>query len=149
MSSLLELDNLAKYYGNIIALEGVTTTVEAGEVTCVLGDNGAGKSTFIKILAGVHQHDAGTVKLDGTKVCFESPRESLAAGIATVYQDLADGQQLKVAQAVLLASVTDCHCPGPTPARGSADRAPRPQPSSAPARREAARPWRSCRDCKR
>jgi simple sugar transport system ATP-binding protein len=89
MTHLLELDNLAKYYGNIIALEGVTTTVEAGEVTCVLGDNGAGKSTFIKILAGVHQHDAGTVKLEGEEVKFASPRESIAAGIATVYQDLA------------------------------------------------------------
>jgi simple sugar transport system ATP-binding protein len=89
MTHLLELNELAKYYGNIIALEGVTTTVEAGEVTCVLGDNGAGKSTFIKILAGVHQHDAGTVKLDGEEVKFESPRESISAGIATVYQDLA------------------------------------------------------------
>jgi len=89
MTHLLELDELAKYYGNIIALEGVTTTVEAGEVTCVLGDNGAGKSTFIKILAGVHQHDAGTVKLEGEEVTFESPRESISAGIATVYQDLA------------------------------------------------------------
>ena len=89
MTHLLELDEIAKYYGNIIALEGVTTTVEAGEVTCVLGDNGAGKSTFIKILAGVHQHDAGTVKLEGEEVRFASPRESIAAGIATVYQDLA------------------------------------------------------------
>ena len=89
MTHLLELDEIAKYYGNIIALEGVTTTVEAGEVTCVLGDNGAGKSTFIKILAGVHQHDAGTVMLEGEEVRFASPRESIAAGIATVYQDLA------------------------------------------------------------
>jgi len=89
MTSLLELDNIAKYYGNIIALEGITTTVEAGEVTCVLGDNGAGKSTFIKILAGVHNHDAGVVRLEGEEVRFESPRASLNAGIATVYQDLA------------------------------------------------------------
>jgi len=89
MTSLLALNDLAKYYGNIIALEGVTTTVEAGEVTCVLGDNGAGKSTFIKILAGVHQHDAGTVELDGEEVRFGSPRDALSQGIATVYQDLA------------------------------------------------------------
>ena len=89
MTCLLALDGLAKYYGNIIALEGVTTTVEAGEVTCVLGDNGAGKSTLIKILAGVHQHDAGEVRLDGEVVEFSSPRDALARGIATVYQDLA------------------------------------------------------------
>ena len=53
---LLELENISKFYGNIIALQGVTTEVRAGQVTCVLGDNGAGKSTVIKILAGVHAH---------------------------------------------------------------------------------------------
>jgi simple sugar transport system ATP-binding protein len=89
MSSLIELDNIGKFYGNIIALQGVTTEVHAGEVTCVLGDNGAGKSTFIKILAGVHQHDEGVMKLEGEAVSFSSPREALDRGIAAVYQDLA------------------------------------------------------------
>ncbi len=55
----------------------------------MLGDNGAGKSTFIKILAGVHQHDEGQLLLEGEEVTFSSPRAALAAGIATVYQDLA------------------------------------------------------------
>jgi len=87
--ALIELENVGKYYGNIIALQGVTTEVRAGEVTCVLGDNGAGKSTFIKILAGVHQHDEGTFKLEGKEVSFNSPREALDQGIAAVYQDLA------------------------------------------------------------
>ena len=87
--SLIELDNVGKFYGNIIALQGVTTSVNAGEVTCVLGDNGAGKSTFIKILAGVHQHDEGDFILEGESVSFESPREALDRGIAAVYQDLA------------------------------------------------------------
>ena len=86
---LLEVRGLAKYYGNIIALEDISTTVEAGKVTCVLGDNGAGKSSFIKILSGVHQHDAGEVLLDGEDVQFKSPRDALDRGIATVYQDLA------------------------------------------------------------
>lgn len=87
--ALIELDNIGKYYGNIIALQGVTTSVNAGEVTCVLGDNGAGKSTFIKILAGVHQHDEGDFRLEGETVTFDSPREALDRGIAAVYQDLA------------------------------------------------------------
>ncbi len=87
--ALLELRNISKYYGNIIALQGVTTEVNAGEVTCVLGDNGAGKSTFIKILAGVHQHDDGDFLLEGDPVRFNSPREALDRGIAAVYQDLA------------------------------------------------------------
>lgn len=88
-TDFLELRNISKFYGNIIALTGVTTTVNPGEVTCVLGDNGAGKSTFIKILAGVHQNDEGQVLLEGEEVKFNSPREALARGIATVYQDLA------------------------------------------------------------
>ena len=86
---LLEVRGLSKYYGNVIALHDVTTTVEAGKVTCVLGDNGAGKSSFIKILSGVHKSDAGEVFLDGEEVSFSSPREALDRGIATVYQDLA------------------------------------------------------------
>ncbi len=89
MAEFLELNNISKFYGNIIALTGVTTTVNPGEVTCVLGDNGAGKSTFIKILAGVHQHDEGTLLMEGQEVKFNSPREALGRGIATVYQDLA------------------------------------------------------------
>ncbi|MCH1436211.1 MAG: ATP-binding cassette domain-containing protein, partial [Acidimicrobiales bacterium] len=86
---LLELEGISKFYGNIIALQGVTTEVRAGQVTCVLGDNGAGKSTFIKILAGVHEHSEGTFKLEGEAVNFKNPREALNAGIAAVYQDLA------------------------------------------------------------
>jgi simple sugar transport system ATP-binding protein len=86
---LLELDDISKFYGNIIALRGVSTFVNAGEVTCVLGDNGAGKSTFIKILAGAHQQTEGTIRMNGEEMMFDSPRDALAAGIATVYQDLA------------------------------------------------------------
>ena len=52
---------LAKYYGNIVALRDISMHVDAGEVTCILGDNGAGKSSLIKILSGVHQHDDGRV----------------------------------------------------------------------------------------
>jgi simple sugar transport system ATP-binding protein len=73
----------------VIALHDISTTVHEGTVTCVLGDNGAGKSTFIKILAGAHQHSEGELLIDGRPTTFGSPRDALAAGIATVYQDLA------------------------------------------------------------
>ena len=86
---VLEVRNVAKRYGAINALHGVSTVVSAGRVTCVLGDNGAGKSTFIKMLAGAHTPTAGEILLDGEPVTFSSPREALDAGIATVYQDLA------------------------------------------------------------
>jgi simple sugar transport system ATP-binding protein len=88
-SALLELRDVGKDYGTVVALDGITTTVRAGEVTCVLGDNGAGKSTLIKILGGVHRPDRGEVLLDGEPASFRAPREALDAGIATVYQDLA------------------------------------------------------------
>lgn len=86
---LVEMTDVGKSYGAVSALEGVNLTVDAGEITCVLGDNGAGKSTLIKIIAGLHQHTEGTMKVDGEEVRFNSPREALAKGIATVYQDLA------------------------------------------------------------
>jgi simple sugar transport system ATP-binding protein len=63
--------------------------VAAGEVMCILGDNGAGKSTLIKILSGVHEPSEGELLVDGAPVSFSSPRDALAHGIATVYQDLA------------------------------------------------------------
>src|SRR6185436_1432197 len=86
---LLSLENVGKHYGNIVALTDVTMAVDNGRVTCVLGDNGAGKSTLIKIIAGLHQHDEGTYEVEGQAVRFNSPREALDHGIATVYQDLA------------------------------------------------------------
>ena len=86
---LVEMTDVGKAFGPIIALEGINLTVRAGEVACVLGDNGAGKSTLIKIISGLHPHTSGTLKVDGKDVQFSSPRDSLNHGIATVYQDLA------------------------------------------------------------
>jgi simple sugar transport system ATP-binding protein len=86
---LLEIDHVSKYFGNVIALKDVSAVVNEGEVTCVLGDNGAGKSTFIKILSGVHHQDEGEIRMDGEKVSFGSPRAAKERGIATVFQDLA------------------------------------------------------------
>jgi simple sugar transport system ATP-binding protein len=86
---LIEMTEVGKSYGAIRALRGINMTVNAGEVTCVLGDNGAGKSTLIKIMSGLHSHTEGTLKVDGQEVHFSSPRQALDHGIATVYQDLA------------------------------------------------------------
>ncbi|HKE39970.1 MAG TPA: ATP-binding cassette domain-containing protein [Casimicrobiaceae bacterium] len=86
---IVQLEDVSKFFGSVIALSGVTLRVKRGEVHCLLGDNGAGKSTLIKTLAGVHQPDKGEYLVDGRKVHFTSPREALDLGIATVYQDLA------------------------------------------------------------
>jgi len=89
MAHLLDAEHISKYYGNIVALNDISVHVDGGEVTCILGDNGAGKSSLIKILSGVHQSDQGRLLVDGEEVHFTSPRDARAAGIATVYQDLA------------------------------------------------------------
>jgi len=86
---LMQLIDVGKDYGSIIALKDVSLEVDSGRVTCVLGDNGAGKSTLIKILAGLHKHTSGELKIMGEERHLSSPREALDAGIAAVYQDLA------------------------------------------------------------
>lgn len=86
---MIELHDISQTFGNFHALRGINLSVKEGAVTCVLGDNGAGKSTLIKILAGLNQPTGGTITVDGEEVSFASPRDSLDAGIATVYQDLA------------------------------------------------------------
>ena len=68
------MTDVGKSYGAIRALRGINMTVNAGEVTCVLGDNGAGKSTLIKIMSGLHGHSEGTLKVDGKEAHFSSPR---------------------------------------------------------------------------
>jgi simple sugar transport system ATP-binding protein len=86
---LIEVRELRKQFGHVIALAGVSLRVHAGEVLCLLGDNGAGKSTLIKTLSGVHRPSDGEFLVAGAPVSFISPRDALDAGIATVYQDLA------------------------------------------------------------
>jgi len=86
---ILEVRGISKYFGSVIALKDVSMHVSAGQVMCLLGDNGAGKSTLIKTLSGVHKPDEGEYFVEGERVDFNSPREALDHGIATVYQDLA------------------------------------------------------------
>lgn len=86
---LIELKNIEKHFGSVIALNGVSISVFPGECHCLLGDNGAGKSTFIKTMAGVHQPTKGEIFMDGQQVVFHTARDAIEAGIATVYQDLA------------------------------------------------------------
>ncbi|QFT30403.1 Ribose import ATP-binding protein RbsA [Labrenzia sp. THAF82] len=86
---LIELVDIEKHFGPVIALNGVSVSVKAGECHCLLGDNGAGKSTFIKTMSGVHKPTRGKILIDGKEMTFSTPRDAMEAGIATVYQDLA------------------------------------------------------------
>ena len=89
VAPIIHMENIEKHFGNIIALAGVSFDVRPGECHCLLGDNGAGKSTFIKTMSGVHKPSAGEIRFEGKRMDFDSPRDAMEAGIATVFQDLA------------------------------------------------------------
>lgn len=86
---IVQMKDIEKHFGSVIALAGVSLDVFPGECHCLLGDNGAGKSTFIKTMSGVHKPTRGTITFAGKPMNFETPRDAIDAGIATVYQDLA------------------------------------------------------------
>jgi D-xylose transport system ATP-binding protein len=101
-SPLLELRSIGKSSGAVRALNNVSLKLFSGRVTALVGDNGAGKSTLVKTLTGVHAPDAGEILTDGKPVRFDSPRDAAAAGIATVFQDLAVCGNLSVAENLFL-----------------------------------------------
>lgn len=86
---IISMKNIEKHFGSVIALAGVSVDVYPGECHCLLGDNGAGKSTFIKTMSGVHKPTSGQILFDGKPMHFNDPRDAIAAGIATVHQHLA------------------------------------------------------------
>jgi len=86
---IIQMKDIKKHFGSVVALAGVSVDIFPGECHCLLGDNGAGKSTFIKTVAGVHKPTAGQIMFEGTEMNFADPRDAITAGIATVYQDLA------------------------------------------------------------
>jgi ribose transport system ATP-binding protein len=87
-SPLLEMSGIGKSFPGVRALRAVDFDVHAGEVHALVGENGAGKSTLMKILAGAYAADEGEIRLDGVPVRFSAPREALAAGLVTIYQEL-------------------------------------------------------------
>ncbi len=89
MTPLVEARGIGKYFGPVVALKDISLRVLPGEVHCLLGDNGAGKSTLIKIFSGVFPPDEGELLVEGEPVRFQSPKQAMDRGIATVYQDLA------------------------------------------------------------
>jgi ribose/xylose/arabinose/galactoside ABC-type transport system permease subunit/ABC-type branched-subunit amino acid transport system ATPase component len=93
---------LTKYFGSVRAVQDVGFEVHAGEILCLVGDNGAGKSTVIRMLSGATRPDAGTIAVDGETVEFQGPADAQARGIATAYQDLALCPNLGVAENLVL-----------------------------------------------
>jgi len=100
--ALLQLEGIAKRFGAIEALRGVSLDIQAGEVIGLMGDNGAGKSTLVKIIAGNFPASDGTIRIDGTAQHFHKPIDARAAGVEIVYQDLALCDNLTAAANVFL-----------------------------------------------
>lgn len=104
MAPLLSLRGIAMSYGAVTALDGVDLDIAAGEVLAICGDNGAGKSSLVKILAGAQAPSGGAIALDGEPIAFRSPQDALRRGVATIYQDLAVAPRLSIWQNVFLGS---------------------------------------------
>lgn len=96
-SPVLEVRNVVKRFGPVLALDHVSLTLREGETLALLGDNGAGKSTLVKAISGVHPLDDGEILLEGRPVTFHNPTDARSAGIETVYQDLALFDNLNIA----------------------------------------------------
>ena len=96
--SIIKCEGLNKWYGSIQALKDVSIDIKKGESVGLVGDNGAGKSTFIKILSGVHQADSGSIYFDGNLVKINDAKDSMKLGIETIYQDSALAPTLSIAR---------------------------------------------------
>lgn len=100
--TILRARGLSKHYGGVVALDDVDLELREGEVLAVVGDNGAGKSTLIKALTGAIPKTAGVTEMDGKEVQINSPTDAKAAGIETVYQDLALVNELSITKNMYL-----------------------------------------------
>jgi simple sugar transport system ATP-binding protein len=99
---LLSLRNVTRSFGSVTALQDVTFDVRAGEVLGLVGDNGAGKSTIIKIISGMFPQTSGEVILEGTPRRWSAPQQALSAGIETVYQDVGLASTLSITANIFL-----------------------------------------------
>src|SRR3954447_14529288 len=94
---LLQLLTIGRRFGGVVALDDVSLSVRRGEVVALIGENGAGKSTLMKILGGVHQPDAGTIRIEGRDVQIRSVADAVAYGVGFVHQELNNLDNLEVA----------------------------------------------------
>jgi simple sugar transport system ATP-binding protein len=85
--NILKVESIKKSFGGVEALKGVSLEIRKGEIHCLAGENGCGKSTLIKIISGVYQADAGSIELDGTSFARMSPMDAIARGVQVIYQD--------------------------------------------------------------
>ena len=99
---VLELKGITKIFPGVKALNRVQFQLKPGEVHALMGENGAGKSTFIKVITGVHKAEEGEMYLYGKKVDFKGPKDAQEAGIAAVYQHATSYPDLTVAENIFM-----------------------------------------------
>ena len=99
---ILSLRGIGKSYGPVIAVQDVDLDIRRGEVVAICGDNGAGKSSLIKVISGAEEPTHGQMSLRGEPVRFHSPHDALEKGVATIYQDLALAPRLSITQNVFM-----------------------------------------------
>lgn len=99
---ILELKDVVKTFGGVTALNNVHFQLKKGEIHALMGENGAGKSTFIKVITGVHQPDSGVMLLEGEKITFRSTADSAKAGIAAIYQHVTAFPDLSVTENIFM-----------------------------------------------
>jgi simple sugar transport system ATP-binding protein len=99
---VLDVHDVSLSFGNVRALRGVSLTVDAGEITALVGDNGAGKSTLVRCICGIQRPDSGRIDFDGALTNFRNPDDARAAGIEVVHQNLALVEDLTVWQNLFL-----------------------------------------------
>jgi rhamnose transport system ATP-binding protein len=100
--ALLEVHDVTKSFGAVAAVQGTSFPLYAGEAHALVGENGAGKSTIVKMLAGVHRPDTGTLRVGGADVEFAGPADAKAAGIAVIYQEPTLFPDLSVAENIAM-----------------------------------------------
>ena len=102
---LLEMKNISKRFGGVLALDSVDFEMEKGEVHCLVGENGSGKSTLIKIISGIHSPDpGGEIYVDGRRISHQKSSNSVREGIQVIYQDLSLFPNLTVAENIAISS---------------------------------------------
>ena len=99
---ILELKDVVKTFGGVRALNGVKFQLKKGEIHALMGENGAGKSTFIKVITGVHQPDSGTMLLEGERMTFRNTSDSAKMGIAAIYQHVTSFPDLTVTENIFM-----------------------------------------------
>ena len=99
---ILELKDVVKTFGGVTALNGVSFQLRKGEIHALMGENGAGKSTFIKVITGVHQPNSGIILLEGERIAPRDTKDSEKLGIAAIYQHVTAFPDLSVTENIFM-----------------------------------------------